>query len=257
MLLRRVTKHVKAQNWFAVGVDFLIVVVGILIAFQITEWNNEREAAERERAATAALLEESWAALDYLRNMLTVHDDIIARQEASIQAIIAGAMPAGMSHEEFLGGITTTRRFIAPRPPRGVYDSLMATGDMRLIRNTEIVRRLAHYYAKLAEVQEYSRRIHDTTNIQIGRYHPAIISIYDPEAFGKRRQDADFATLAADPNFLEDSVDTLRAIAAVQNSRRAVLTELERSFEALCEAAPVACENLKRGEATEIDTGTN
>lgn len=43
MILRRLTKHVKDQNWFAVGLDFLIVVAGILIAFQITNWSSERE----------------------------------------------------------------------------------------------------------------------------------------------------------------------------------------------------------------------
>lgn len=45
MILRRITKHVKDQNWFAVGLDFFIVVAGILIAFQITNWNEAR--AER------------------------------------------------------------------------------------------------------------------------------------------------------------------------------------------------------------------
>ncbi len=34
MLLRRVTEHVKTQNWFAVGLDFLIVVVGVYIGIQ-------------------------------------------------------------------------------------------------------------------------------------------------------------------------------------------------------------------------------
>lgn len=42
MLLRSVTKHIKEQNWFAVALDFLIVVVGILIAFQITNWSEAR-----------------------------------------------------------------------------------------------------------------------------------------------------------------------------------------------------------------------
>ena len=28
MLLRRVIKHVREQNWLAVGIDFLIVVTG-------------------------------------------------------------------------------------------------------------------------------------------------------------------------------------------------------------------------------------
>ena len=31
MLLRSLTKHVKDQNWFAVALDFVIVVAGILI----------------------------------------------------------------------------------------------------------------------------------------------------------------------------------------------------------------------------------
>ena len=48
MLLRRITQHVKEQNWFAVGIDFLIVVVGILIAFQITSWNDGRSARQLE-----------------------------------------------------------------------------------------------------------------------------------------------------------------------------------------------------------------
>ena len=54
MLLRSITKHVKDQNWFAVLLDFLIVVVGILIAFQITNWNEMREArANLDRAEGA------------------------------------------------------------------------------------------------------------------------------------------------------------------------------------------------------------
>ncbi len=49
MLLRRVTEHVKAQNWFAVGIDFLIVVVGVFIGIQVANWNDAR----RDRAIEA------------------------------------------------------------------------------------------------------------------------------------------------------------------------------------------------------------
>lgn len=44
MLLHRLIDHVKAQNWTAVALDFVIVVAGILIAFQVTEWNEDRAA---------------------------------------------------------------------------------------------------------------------------------------------------------------------------------------------------------------------
>ena len=35
MRLRSLTKHIRDQNWFAVALDFFIVVVGILIAFNL------------------------------------------------------------------------------------------------------------------------------------------------------------------------------------------------------------------------------
>ena len=43
MILRSVTKHIKDQNWFAVGLDFLIVVVGVFIGIQVANWNEEQQ----------------------------------------------------------------------------------------------------------------------------------------------------------------------------------------------------------------------
>ena len=55
MLLRRITKHVTDQNWFAVFLDFFIVVVGILIAFQITNWSEAKTQRANLVAAETAL----------------------------------------------------------------------------------------------------------------------------------------------------------------------------------------------------------
>ena len=38
MLLRRMIEHVKAQNWFAVGLDFVIVVLGVTFALVAEQW---------------------------------------------------------------------------------------------------------------------------------------------------------------------------------------------------------------------------
>ncbi|GAA0853945.1 hypothetical protein [Aliiglaciecola litoralis] len=51
MLLRSITKHVKEQNWFAVFVDFAIVVVGVFVGLQVSNWNQAySDKAEYERA---------------------------------------------------------------------------------------------------------------------------------------------------------------------------------------------------------------
>ena len=47
MILRRVIEHVKAQNWLAVFLDFVIVVIGVFIGMQVSNWNNARSLHEQ------------------------------------------------------------------------------------------------------------------------------------------------------------------------------------------------------------------
>ncbi len=42
MILRRVIEHVRNQEWTAIGIDFLIVVVGVFIGIQFSNWNAAR-----------------------------------------------------------------------------------------------------------------------------------------------------------------------------------------------------------------------
>lgn len=55
MILRRITEHVKAQNWFAVGIDFVIVVVGVFIGLQVQQWADAQRQARMERIYTEKL----------------------------------------------------------------------------------------------------------------------------------------------------------------------------------------------------------
>ena len=49
MLLRRVIEHVKAQNWTAVVLDFVIVVMGVFIGIQVANWNAVRQERSLEQ----------------------------------------------------------------------------------------------------------------------------------------------------------------------------------------------------------------
>jgi hypothetical protein len=48
MILRSVTQHVKDQNWFAVVLDFIIVVVGVFVGLQVSNWNEAKSFDNRE-----------------------------------------------------------------------------------------------------------------------------------------------------------------------------------------------------------------
>jgi hypothetical protein len=65
MLQRRFYEHVKAHNWFAVASDFVIVVIGVFLGIQVSNWNDSRVAYGRET--------------DYLREL---RDEIVENNAA-------------------------------------------------------------------------------------------------------------------------------------------------------------------------------
>ncbi|MEM7728529.1 MAG: hypothetical protein AAF311_04560 [Pseudomonadota bacterium] len=55
MILRRIRAHVEAENWFAVFLDFAIVVLGVFIGIQVANWNTAQQDRRDERATLEAL----------------------------------------------------------------------------------------------------------------------------------------------------------------------------------------------------------
>lgn len=64
MLLRRITEHVKDQNWTAVALDFVIVVVGVFIGIQVSNWNGARNDRALELEYLQRLHDEAEHGLD-------------------------------------------------------------------------------------------------------------------------------------------------------------------------------------------------
>lgn len=54
MILRRLTENLRAQNWTAIAIEFLIVVVGVFVGTQVSNWNAER----LRKIETGRMLEE-------------------------------------------------------------------------------------------------------------------------------------------------------------------------------------------------------
>ncbi len=42
MSLAKLTQRLRAHDWTAAGIELLIVIVGILIALQVSNWNQDR-----------------------------------------------------------------------------------------------------------------------------------------------------------------------------------------------------------------------
>jgi len=144
MLLRSITKHVKIQNWFAVFLDFFIVVAGILIAFQITNWDAERaennlkslvekrliadfEIIDQELDAAVERMERQLINMEVWRQALRRGSAVENEKESIINAMAYGA-----SYPSFTSRSVT-------------YQELQTSGQLDLIANEKFRVALSKY----------------------------------------------------------------------------------------------------------------
>ena len=77
MILKRIAEGIKAQDWFVVMVEVMIVVIGIFIGLQVDDWNESRKERFEETAYLHELLEDFEANQVKLSESTTRFEEII------------------------------------------------------------------------------------------------------------------------------------------------------------------------------------
>jgi len=144
MLLRRVTENVKNQNWFAVGIDFIIVVVGVFIGLQVQDWNDSRQRANEEQILLHRLLAET-------ASLISVHEQELDSLQ-SLEDAVTALNPVLFSHtpsraltESECGFILGSHVIRRPTDELIVLDELIDTGRFDLLQDPELKSRLRDY----------------------------------------------------------------------------------------------------------------
>ena len=101
MLLRRVIEHVRDQNWTAVAIDFVIVVIGVFVGIQVANWNEQladerlgREYAVRLREDLEQDLASRRTLVDYYRVVLASverTDALLADPQSDARELVIAA----------------------------------------------------------------------------------------------------------------------------------------------------------------------
>lgn len=160
MLLRRVVEHTKAQNWFAVALDFLIVVVGVFIGIEVANWNQARQDRQEERRYYGELLVDLRTDLKTLaraERLADIHDN-------AAQLVIdrlSGRVPPKASLGRMAKAIHLAGFIFIPHASRGTYDELISTGNLRLLRNSQLKSQIAQYYGDFALYRQWDSLLRD------------------------------------------------------------------------------------------------
>ena len=151
MILRRITEHVKDQNWFAVALDFVIVVVGVFIGIQVANWN---------AALTERRLEQEYIAL-LLRDIGLIESKLNAQiaHEEGVKEAAAEALARINNWEDdadplALGetlALTFGRRTLSL--DSSTFSELKSAGRITIVRDLSLRNHLISYFENLARAE--------------------------------------------------------------------------------------------------------
>jgi hypothetical protein len=166
-MIRRLAQSIRQQHWTPFAIELVIVVLGVFIAFQVTDWSNQRTSHGAERRHLEEIAED-------LRADVVVFDQINMTAARRISAIdyLLGETP-GVNRPMSITAPSGARFEIPAGPPpaaadqrfllasanllrsstgnRTGFEALIGAGGMQTIRDRRISRKLQVYYAALED----------------------------------------------------------------------------------------------------------
>ena len=137
MLLRRITKHVNDQNWLAVFIDFLIVVVGVFIGIQVTNWNTQRVEQSLEFGYLERLKDEVTESRDVTR---FANESWIA--QVDLLNLVIDSLDkceiAENDKDNFAEGLYHLGKFELAYLNNSTLEEMRSTGRIGIIKNADI-----------------------------------------------------------------------------------------------------------------------
>lgn len=132
MILRRVVENLKHQHWTAIGIELVIVVLGVFVGMQVSNWNEERDTDQRAAVFTQHLLEdlreEAWG----YQLMIEYNQQVRANAERA-ESALTGEVP--LDDEALLVAAYRATQCKQKLRRRATHDELISTGTIGLIRD--------------------------------------------------------------------------------------------------------------------------
>jgi hypothetical protein len=145
-VIRQVSNSERLR-WFAAEV--LIIITGILIALAIDEWRQNNENNNIEREYVQQLITD----LETTEESITESSTEASAGDESIGKLVdAFRTDESISSERLIGLIYGSGGYYNPAPILGTIDALVATGDLRLIRDESTRSAITQYLSYSRDV---------------------------------------------------------------------------------------------------------
>ncbi len=176
MILRRLSQSLKEQNWMAIVIEFILLVAGVYLGIQVSNWNADRHEDARAREALARIHVDLQTDLHTIGLRSVFWPKVNEYGRVAIRYAETGELVEGSAWKTVLAFYQASQLW--PWVPSDAsYQELRSAGELGLIRDKQIRAELSKYYAEasgsnvgyiLAFQPEYRRIVRGLT--------PAVVS---------------------------------------------------------------------------------
>ena len=132
MILHRLSQSLKEQNWTAIAVEFVLLVLGVFLGIQVANWNEGREQARKSAVFTerlkADLRGEDWT----YQFLIAYNREVLANANRAVAALEGASK---LSDEALLVSAYRATQYRNRNQRGSTFDELISTGNIDLIRD--------------------------------------------------------------------------------------------------------------------------
>lgn len=145
MLIRRITKHLEDQNWFAVALDMLVVIFGVYLGFQLNDWNENRKSIEKGDSYLERIAGELEQDIRFFDNVIRMNEMNFENGQFLLDTIknkeLVNADPT-----RFITSLAFVGSSLVVNVSNNTIEEIKFSGNLELINDEELRNEIVDYY---------------------------------------------------------------------------------------------------------------
>ena len=162
MIMRRIARRLAQQDWFAVAIEFALIVAGVFVGIQVANWNDSRKDRTLEATYLARIAQDIRSDVSEMDEIIRVSSVRLGLFNVVLPKASGRPLPDGFDSArgriviESVPGYTDS----GPNSPdfalfiltplegnRSAYNTMISAGGLTHMSNAGLLRQVQEYYA--------------------------------------------------------------------------------------------------------------
>ena len=222
MIIKRIAEGIKKQDWFVVIIEVMIVVIGIFLGIQVTEWNDARKDDLRALEILIDLRSDFEVIDESAQDLISYYHALIDDMKILIVSVRNSKL-VEENHSAIQNALTYGGTYGDPPPPSGVFRELVSSGNLSLIQSKDLRFRLMEYDHSIGIIISSDMAMHSmlapftvaftrysSIELSVAEISDGDLSFIDVQSPGV--SGFDFEGMTSDPEFLAASESHLSTL---------------------------------------------